>query len=145
MTYFFGFTGTALLGMQLSLMLKILVTLFSAVLFTQSGLDKVFDWSGNRSFINGMFEKTILRPVVPLLMPIITLLEVSAGLLSLLGAVLICFGGSQMVAIIGLLIGAKSILLLFFGMRIAKDYGGAAAITPYFIFFIGSLLLFIYG
>jgi putative oxidoreductase len=142
MSCFFAFSGFVLMGMELSLMLKILVTLYSAVLFIQSGFDKVFDWSGNRSYINGMFEKTVLRPIVPLLMPIITTLEVGAGLFSLVGAVLLVGGGANTVAVIGLLLGAKTILLLFFGMRIAKDYGGAAAITPYFIFFIGALVLF---
>ena len=142
MTCFFAFSGPALMGMELSLMLKVLVTLYSAVLFIQSGFDKVFDWSGNRSYINGQFEKTILRPMVPLLMPVITTLELGAGLFSLLGAVLLIVGGANTMAVIGLLLGAKTILLLFFGMRVAKDYGGAAAITPYFIFFIGALMLF---
>lgn len=143
MTYFFAFSGYLLLGMELSLLLKILVTLYAAALFIQSGFDKVFDWPGNRSYINGMFEKTILRPLTPLLMPTITVLEVAAGLLSLAGATLLIFGGQETVAIIGLLLGAKSILLLFFGLRIAKDYGGAAAITPYFIFFVLALGMFV--
>ena len=143
MTCFFAFSGYFLLGMELSLLLKILVTLYAAALFIQSGFDKVLDWPGNRSYINGMFEKTILRPFTPLLMPTITALEVAAGLLSLAGALLLLFGGQETVAVIGLLLGAKSILLLFFGLRIAKDYGGAAAITPYFIFFVLALGMFV--
>lgn len=142
MSIVFAFTGSTVLGLELIPLLKILVTGYAAALFMQSGFDKVFDWAGNRSFINGMFEKTIFRPFVPMLMPTITVLEVAAGLFSLAGAVMLIIGGQETLAIMGLLLGAVSILLLFFGMRIAKDYGGAAGITPYFIFFIGALLLF---
>ena len=115
MSTVFAFSGNTVLGMELIPLLKILVTLYAAVLFMQSGFDKVFDWAGNRSFINGLFEKTILRPFVPLLMPTITVLEVAAGLFSLAGAALLIMGGQETLAIIGLLLGAVSILLLFFG------------------------------
>jgi uncharacterized membrane protein YphA (DoxX/SURF4 family) len=142
MSCFFAFSGNAVLGIALFPALKILVTLYAAALFMQSGFDKVLDWSGNRSYINGMFEKTILRPILPLLMPTITVLEVGAGLFSLVGAILLLIGSSETVAIIGLLLGEISILLLFTGLRLAKDYGGAAAITAYFIFFSFALALF---
>ncbi|MEZ4892169.1 MAG: DoxX family protein [Saprospiraceae bacterium] len=142
MTSLLAFSDTSILGIELTFVLKLLVTLYSAALFMQSGLDKVFDWKGNRDFINGMFEKTILKPFVPLLMPSITILEVLAGLLLLAGAVMLIFKAQDMLAIYGLLLGALSILLLFFGMRIAKDYGGAAGITPYFVFFVIALALF---
>jgi hypothetical protein len=142
MTCFFAFSGNMVLGLPLLSLLKILVTVYSAALFIQSGFDKVFDWSGNRAYINGIFEKTILRPLVPMLMPTITVLEVFAGLFSFVGVVLLLVNGQEMVATIGLLSGAISILCLFSGMRIAKDYGGAAGITPYFVFFIGALALF---
>ena len=142
MTSLLAFSDTSILGIELTFILKVLVTLYSAALFMQSGLDKVFDWKGNRDFINSMFEKTILKPFVPLLMPSITILEVLAGLLSLAGAAMLIFKAQDMLAIYGLLLGALSILLLFFGMRIAKDYGGAAGITPYFVFFVIALALF---
>ncbi len=142
MTQLLAFSNTTLLGFELLFILKLLVTLYSAVLFLQSGFDKVFDYSGNRDFINGMFQKTILKPFTPILMPTITVLEVAAGLFSLLGAGALLLSGREDIAIIGLLLGAKSIFLLFFGQRIAKDYGGAGAITPYFIFYIGALVLF---
>ncbi len=143
MDCFFAFSGITVLNMEVMALLKILVTLYSAALFIQSGFDKVFDWAGNRAYIMGVFEKTFLRPVAPLLFPIITLLEVTAGLLSLAGVVLLVVSGSETVAVIGLLLGAMSILSLFTGMRIAKDYGGAAGITSYFVFYVVALGLFV--
>jgi putative oxidoreductase len=142
MSYFLAFSKPTILGFELIYILKLLVTAYATVLFLQSGFDKVFDWTGNRDFINGMFQKTVLKPFVPLLMPTITVLEVAAGLFSLAGAGALLLFRQEQIAIIGLLLGATSIMLLFFGQRIAKDYGGAAAITPYFIFFIGALVLF---
>jgi putative oxidoreductase len=143
MTGLYLFSGPVLFGFSLSTLLQLLVTAYAAALFLQSGFDKVLDWSGNRAYINGMFEKTILRPLLPLLMPVITLLEVGAGLCSLAGVVTLLLTGNPTLAITGLLLGAKSIFLLFTGLRIAKDYGAAAAITSYFIFFIGALTLFV--
>ncbi len=143
MTSFLAFSNPTILGLELIYILKLLTTAYAAVLFLQSGFDKVFDWAGNRDFINGKFQETILKPFVPILMPTITVLEVAAGLFSFAGLGALLLFGQEQIAVIGLLLGAKSILLLFFGQRISKDYGGAAAITPYFIFFIGALVLFV--
>lgn len=143
MTTFFAFSGVTLLHFSVLDILKLLATLYSAVLFLQSGFDKVFDYAGNKGFINGLFEKTILRPFLPLLMPVITLLEVSAGVVSLVGLVVLLLSGQETLAVLGLVLGAKAILLLFMGLRIAKDYAGAAAITGYFVFYLAALALFI--
>jgi hypothetical protein len=45
-------------------------------------------------------------------------------------------------AVLGLFLGATAILCLFTGMRIAQDYGGAASITGYFVFFVVALALY---
>lgn len=123
------------------IVLKVLVTAYTAVLFLQSGFDKVTDWSGNVSYFKQVFAKTFLRHSVSLLMPVITALEVSAGICSAIGAVMILTGMGGNMAKLGVLLGAISILCLFGGLRIAKDYGGAAAITSYFIFFVLALLV----
>ena len=36
--------------------------LLVAILFIQSGLDKVFDWKGNLEWLTGHFSKTFLAP-----------------------------------------------------------------------------------
>ncbi len=122
--------------------IKILITVFSAILFLQSGLDKVFDWRGNRAYINGIFQKTILKPMVLLLFPIITIMEVAAGAVSLVGAVLVALCITETYAVLGLLLCTLSLLCLFMGQRIAKDYAGAATLAIYFIFHIAALTIF---
>ena len=60
----------------------ILCALFVAILFIQSGLDKVFDWKGNLGWLTGHFSKTFLAGTVPIMLGTITLLEIATGLLS---------------------------------------------------------------
>lgn len=122
--------------------LKVLTALYSAVLFLQSGSDKVFNWSGNKAYIASVFEKTFLASISTLLLGIITILEVSAGLCAGAGVFSLMTGQGESLAASGILLGAVSILCLFSGLRIAKDYAGAAALTTYFIFFILALGLF---
>jgi hypothetical protein len=44
-------------------------------------------------------------------------------------------------ALWGAQLSALNLVMLFFGQRIAKDYAGAAALVPYFLLSIGSILL----
>ena len=48
--------------------------LFTAILFIQSGLDKVLDWKGNLEWLTGHFSKSILAGMVPIMLATITLL-----------------------------------------------------------------------
>lgn len=111
-----------------------------AVLFLQSGLDKIFDWKGNLSWLTGHFSKTIFKNIVGLLLFLITILEVSAGAFSLIGVFMILFKQTVSYAIIGTVLSALSLLGLFTGQRIAKDYPGAGSLVNYFILTI--LLLY---
>jgi hypothetical protein len=45
------------------------------------------------------------------------------------------------IAFYGALISALSILGLFFGQRIAKDYAGAAILVPYFLLSLVAIYL----
>ena len=111
----------------------LLAAIFTAVLFIQSGLDKVLDWKGNLDFITGHFSKTFLAPTVPIMFATITLMEVTTGVLSAVGAVYFLVTGSTVVIFYAGILGALSITALFFGQRVAKDYPGAAVLVPYFI------------
>ncbi|MFN3849347.1 MAG: DoxX family protein [Spirosomataceae bacterium] len=122
--------------------LQISVSLFSAILFLQSGLDKVFDFKGNRDYIKSVFAKTFLNPVSLLLFITILVLEVAAGLCSLVGAYLYYDQGMKDFAIIGLELSVISILSLFLGQRIAKDYAGAASLVGYFLLMVFGLYLY---
>ena len=122
-------------------LLQILVSAFLAILFSQSGIDKVVDRRGNLEFLQGHFAKSPLSGMVPLLVTLITILEVSAGILSAIGCVLIVVTHDPTVAFYGAIISALSILGLFFGQRMAKDYAGAAILVPYFLLCLAAIYL----
>ncbi|WP_436515835.1 DoxX family membrane protein [Ekhidna sp. To15] len=119
----------------------ILCLAFLAILFLQSGLDKVFNYKGNKEWLTGHFAKSPLKNTVGLMMPLITLLEVSAGVLCAVGAVMIVVDGSATIGLLGAQLSTLSILALFFGQRIAQDYAGAATLTTYFIISIMTIYL----
>jgi uncharacterized membrane protein YphA (DoxX/SURF4 family) len=131
------------LGLSGSMLLQILLTLFVAILFIQSGLDKIFNYQAEQSFYKEHFKKTFLKNTVPLLMPMITISELAAGFLCGLGVVLLLFTGNPTIGFLGMLIGALSIIQLFFGQRIAKDFGGAASLVPYFLVTIVGLFTYL--
>ena len=116
---------------------KNLPALFGAILmsilFIQSGLDKVFDWKGNLGWLTGHFSKTFLGGFVPVMLAIITVMEAATGFLSAVGVIYFLITGSLAVIFYASVLGALSLLALFFGQRVAKDYPGAGSIVPYFI------------
>lgn len=113
--------------------MQILASAFLAILFLQSGLDKILDRKGNLDWLMGHFAKSPLAGIVPLLLVVITILETAAGALSAIGCVLLIFRHDPTVAFYGALISAIAILALFFGQRMAKEYPGAAVLVPYFL------------
>lgn len=123
------------------MMSRLCCLLMLTVLFLQSGLDKVFDRKGNLSWLREHFSSTPLRNVVPVLLSVITLAEVSAGILSLLGSIMICYDGSLTLGYLGGVLAALSVLMLFTGQRLAKDYEGASALVPYFLLTILTIIV----
>ena len=119
---------------------KNLPALFSAllvsILFIQSGLDKVFDWKGNLEWLTGHFSKTFLRGTVPPMLATITVMELATGFLSAIGIVYFLLTNSLHLIFYASVLGAASVVALFFGQRVAKDYAGAAVLIPYFILLI---------
>ena len=120
---------------------QLLTALFLAILFLQSGLDKVFNFGDNLGWLTGHFSKTPFRGQVKSMLITITITEVAAGVLALLGAGQIVLNGEKTFAMYGAQVAALNIAMLFFGQRIAKDYPGAASLVPYFILCIGEILL----
>lgn len=125
------FTGTVFLNLALGL--------FFSILFLQSGLDKVVDFKGNSGYIKSVFEKTPLKNISLLLFITITILEVSSGAFSLAGSVYYYLKGSATLLTFGLQLSALSLLALFFGQRISKDYAGAASLVAYFLLAVFGL------
>ena len=107
--------------------------LFVAILFIQSGLDKVFDWKGNLEWLAGHFSKTFLAGTVTAMLGTITLMELATGVLAAVGIIYFLTTGSLYVIFVSSILGAASLTALFFGQRVAKDYAGAAVLVPYFI------------
>jgi hypothetical protein len=115
--------------------------LFVAILFIQSGLDKVFDWKGNLGWLTGHFEKTPMASMVPIMLGMITVMEIATGFLSAAGIVYFLVSGSLAVIFWAAALGAASITALFFGQRLAKDYPGAAVLVPYFLLMLATMYL----
>ncbi|MEM6318145.1 MAG: DoxX family membrane protein [Bacteroidota bacterium] len=121
--------------------LQLLSLAFLAILFLQSGLDKVFNYKGNLEWLTGHFAKSPLKNTVGLLMPVITILEVAAGVFSAIGIGQILLTGTTSLGLIGAQLSALSILCLFFGQRLAQDYAGAGNLVGYFLVCMASIYL----
>ncbi len=121
--------------------MEVLVSAFLAVLFLQSGLDKVIDRKGNREYLNHHFARSPLAGTVGPMFLVVTILEVSAGALSGVGCVLLIVTRDSTVAFLGAVIAGINIVALFFGQRVAKDYAGAAALVPYFLLALAAIFI----
>jgi len=121
--------------------LQVLVSAFLAILFVQSGIDKIVDRRGNLEWLKGHFAKSPLAGIVPLMVTAITILEIGAGMLSAIGCGLIIFSRNSTLAFYGAIVSAISIIALFFGQRMAKDYAGAAILVPYFLLALIAIYL----
>jgi len=122
-------------------LLHIFASAFLAILFLQSGIDKVIDRPGNLEWLKGHFAKSPLAGIEPALLTAITILETAAGTLSAIGCVVVIFVHNSIVAFYGAVISAIAIIALFFGQRMAKDYAGAAVLVPYFLLTLAAIYL----
>lgn len=128
--------------MDALLVARCLVCAFFAVLFLQSGIDKVVDWKGNLAWLTGHFEKSPLKGTVPMMLLTVTLVECLAGLACAFGLLSLLLGRGSSAAVVGVGLSGLALLMLFFGQRIAKDYPGAAVLASYFgVALVGLWLL----
>ena len=117
-----------------------LIGLFLSIALLQSGSDKIIDRKGNLEWLSNHFSDSLLRGLVPLLLNVVTVLEIFAGSCTLIGSFVNLVNGNNMLLTAGLLVAALNFLALFFGQRIAKDYEGAAVLVNYFILNVLGLL-----
>jgi len=122
-------------------LMQIFGSAFLAILFLQSGIDKIIDHRGNLEWLKGHFAKSPLAGVVPVLVTAITILEVAAGALSAIGCIVVVVSQETTLAFYGAVTSAVALLALFFGQRMAKDYGGAAVLVPYFLLTLVTIYL----
>lgn len=121
--------------------LQSIIPLLMAILFAQSGLDKVTDFRGNLEWMTGHFSKTILRNAVKPSLICIAVMELLAATLCLLGIAGLWFFGSQTIAFWALVLCTATLIQLFAGQRIAKDYTGAATIAMYVLMTVAGLFV----
>jgi hypothetical protein len=124
-----------------SYLLQVFASAFLAILFLQSGIDKVVDRRGNLEWLKGHFAKSPLAGGVVAMVTVITILELLAGALSAIGCVAIVLRRHTTLAFYGAVISAITLLALFFGQRMAKEYAGAAILVPYFLLALGAIYL----
>jgi hypothetical protein len=126
------------------LIVQVLAVSFLAILFLQSGLDKVVDKKGNLDWLSSHFANSPFKNFVPVLFFTITVVELLSGILNLLGVVFLLLEGSLMLALYGTILASVALIMLFLGQRIAKDYVGAQSLVSYFILTILTLVVFGY-
>ena len=112
---------------------QILIATFLFIAFFQSGLDKVIDRKGNLDFLKAHFSDTPLIKIIPIMLLILTFLEIIGSLMLGYGVYYAFVNRSTLWIFYGFVVIAITIIILFAGQRIAKDYLGAADLVPYFI------------
>ena len=117
------------------------VLTFFLIVFIQSGLDKVYDYKGNLSFLNTLLGGIFSSSLITLALVSVTILELTSGLLCLLGILDVVFNDSNLTGLIGLIVGSFALLVLLFGQRVSKNYDGAKTIAVYFILAVIGLSL----
>ena len=66
-------------------LIQSLIGIFISIALLQSGMDKVFDYKGNLSWLTDHFSNSILKNNVSLLLLTITIIELLSGELLLMG------------------------------------------------------------
>jgi uncharacterized membrane protein YphA (DoxX/SURF4 family) len=120
--------------------IQLSITVFLAILFLQSGLDKVFDWTGNLQFHTKHFANSPMNKYSKAMLLLITILEVTCGVLLVTGFFQLLLFEQKLLAFYGCTLSALIFIALFFGQRISKDYKGAAVLVPYFILAIMGIV-----
>ena len=112
---------------------SILILIFLAITFLQSGYDKLFYWKDNVEWLKGHFSKTPLKNQVPLALANILVLELISGILCVVGCIELLINNGRIFGFYGAVFSCITLLMLLFGQRLAKDYDGARTIVIYFI------------
>ena len=112
---------------------SILILIFLAITFLQSGYDKLFYWKDNVEWLKGHFSKTPLKNQVPLALANILILELISGILCVVGCIELLINNGRIFGFYGAVFSCITLLMLLFGQRLAKDYDGARTIVIYFI------------
>ena len=124
------------------MVLQCLMLLFPAVVFLQSGLDKVFNMEDNKTYINAVFARTFLKSISGILFYLLLIIELITGTLALAGIFMLASQGDETAGYYTFLLSVITLIGLLAGQRIARDYPGASGLTPYLILAFTGLYLF---
>lgn len=125
--------------------LQFFFMLFIAICFLQSAVDKLTDWKGNLEWLKSHFANSPLRGQVPWMLLLVTLAELASGVMAIVAIICLLLDVPETAKTFGILssqLATTSILMLFFGQRMAKDYVGASTLVSYFLVCILSLWIF---
>lgn len=123
--------SSALYYMLPDLLLQSVSLLFVLTVLGQSGLDKALHFRGNLDYFRQQFKNTPFSPATGGLLAVITLMETGSAVLAAVGLFSLWTSGERMTGIFAMTLAASTFVCLIFGQRIARDYAGAAGITPY--------------
>jgi len=119
----------------------LMVLLFLAITFLQSGYDKFTDFQGNVGWLKEHFAGTIFDGKVDISLKIVMVFELIAGLLCIVGMIEMSISGGTTFGKYGAVVSCITLLMLLFGQRVAKDYDGARTIAIYFVTAVLGLYL----
>ena len=91
---------------------ELMILLFLALTFVQSGYDKATDWTGNVTWLKAHFAKTFLGNKVPFCLGVILILEVLASLFSLAGIYQLIESNNKQLSIYAAVTSCITLLLL---------------------------------
>ena len=118
------------------------ILLFHAIVFTQSGLDKIFNWKGNLDFTKETLTDKFPKTLVQLALFSVLFLETLGGIFSLIGVIYSIYNPDFLLfSTLGLILCSTALLVLLFGQRISQNYVDAKTITVYFIVSVIGLIL----
>ena len=122
-------------------MLAALSECFLAVLFLQSGLDKVLDRRGHLAAYVEATSRGPLKRWAKSWLNLVTLLEVLAGAVSAAGVVLYVLDGRNPMLAGGAVLSVVALLVTFAMQRLNRDEGAAARLVPYFLVALAAVQL----
>jgi len=127
------------------------------VLFFQSSIDKIINWKDNYTWLQDYFEKTFLNRFTKFNLLVITVLELISALMCLFCTLRMGnFISNNPIEVLDVdyleidkliltnVLCSITLLFLFTGQRIAKDYLGAVRIIPYFVLILVLTCLIYY-
>lgn len=119
----------------------IFIQLFFAILFLQSGIDKILNYKSELQWMTEHFSKSILRSGIAVFLPLLTVMEILCGVFCVTAIIGALFFEAYELFAYASVFSSCTLLSLFFGQRVAKNYAGAANLTGYFILSILGIYL----